>query len=79
MAEEEVISGHVSDEEEEKVAYKAPPEKTLTEIVQQDQEDESLRKYKETLLGASSAVGSAIIIGKYNLQCSIDLVFSVFI
>ncbi|XP_023017826.1 rho GDP-dissociation inhibitor isoform X2 [Leptinotarsa decemlineata] len=31
--------------------YKPPPEKTIEEILQIDQEDESLRKYKEALLG----------------------------
>ena len=56
MADEE-ITGHTSDSDEEKTLYKPPPEKSLTDIVNQDQEDESLRKYKETLLGASSSVG----------------------
>ena len=63
MAEEEVISGHVSDSDEENTLYKPPPEKSLDEIVNLDQEDESLRKYKETLLGASSSIGSAVVIG----------------
>ena len=64
MAEDE-IAVHGSDvEEEEKTLYRPPPEKSLTEIMQQDQEDESLRKYKETLLGASSSIGAPIIIGK---------------
>ncbi|KAJ3645537.1 hypothetical protein Zmor_023184 [Zophobas morio] len=31
--------------------YRPPPEKTIEEILQADQDDESLRKYKETLLG----------------------------
>lgn len=62
MAEEDVIPEHVSDGEEEKTVYKPPPEKTLSEIMQQDQDDESLRKYKETLLGASSNIGAAVII-----------------
>jgi len=62
MAEEEIVPGHVSDEEESNTLYKPPPEKSLSEIVQQDQEDESLRKYKETLLGSSSAIGAPVII-----------------
>lgn len=37
------------------VNYKPPAQKTLEEIQQLDQDDESLRKYKETLLGASVA------------------------
>jgi len=35
--------------------YKPPPEKTIQEILAADQEDESLRKYKETLLGQNQA------------------------
>lgn len=37
------------------VNYKAPAQKTLEEIQQLDQDDESLRKYKETLLGSTVA------------------------
>lgn len=32
--------------------YKAPPQKTIEELLKLDNEDESLRKYKETLLGS---------------------------
>lgn len=35
--------------------YKPPPEKTITELLEIDQDDESLRKYKETLLGQAQA------------------------
>lgn len=38
-------------EEEIESNYKPPPEKTIEEILEADKEDESLRKYKETLLG----------------------------
>ncbi|RXM36445.1 Rho GDP-dissociation inhibitor 1 [Acipenser ruthenus] len=38
-------------EEESSVNYKPPAQKTLQEIQQLDQDDESLRKYKEALLG----------------------------
>jgi hypothetical protein len=41
--------------DDENPDYKAPPEKTLEEIVNADKEDESLRKYKEALLGQVSA------------------------
>uniref|UniRef100_UPI00398E6210 rho GDP-dissociation inhibitor 2-like n=1 Tax=Pristiophorus japonicus TaxID=55135 RepID=UPI00398E6210 len=42
----------VEEGEEEKVLnYKAPAQKSLAEIVQLDQDDESLAKYKKTLLG----------------------------
>ncbi|KAJ3614086.1 hypothetical protein NHX12_017663 [Muraenolepis orangiensis] len=42
-------------EESEKVNYKAPAQKTLQEIQELDKDDESLRKYKEALLGAGAA------------------------
>lgn len=35
--------------------YKAPPQKTIDELVALDNEDESLRKYKEALLGNAQA------------------------
>lgn len=41
-------------EEETDVDYKPPEKKTIDEIMNLDQEDESLRKYKETLLGAQA-------------------------
>lgn len=46
--------------DDENPNYKPPAEKTLQEIVHTDQEDESLRKYKETLLG--SATSDVIIV-----------------
>jgi len=39
------------DTEEVESTYRPPPEKTIDEILKADEEDESLRKYKETLLG----------------------------
>ncbi|XP_055378545.1 rho GDP-dissociation inhibitor 1 [Condylostylus longicornis] len=46
------IEGH--DENDETAAnYKPPPEKTIEEIMAADQEDESLRRYKEALLGSA--------------------------
>jgi len=41
--------------------YVPPPEKSLEEIIAADQEDESLRKYKEALLGDSKA--GAVVVG----------------
>lgn len=41
--------------------YKPPPEKTIEEILDADKEDESLRKYKETLLG--EAKEGKVIVG----------------
>uniref|UniRef100_A0A6M2DQQ5 Rho GDP-dissociation inhibitor 3 n=1 Tax=Xenopsylla cheopis TaxID=163159 RepID=A0A6M2DQQ5_XENCH len=40
--------------------YKPPPEKTIEEMIAADQEDESLRKYKEALLGEAQ-VGKVVI------------------
>ncbi|XP_060521503.1 rho GDP-dissociation inhibitor 2 [Cylas formicarius] len=42
-------------EKEPESNYKPPPEKTIDELLQIDQDDESLRKYKETLLGQAKA------------------------
>ncbi|XP_068148519.1 rho GDP-dissociation inhibitor 1 [Drosophila tropicalis] len=47
---------HADDHHDEDVHdanYQAPPEKTIEEIMAADQEDESLRRYKEALLGAA--------------------------
>lgn len=41
--------------------YKPPPEKTIEQLLEADKEDESLRKYKETLLGEAKAGG--IVVG----------------
>jgi len=40
--------------DEEVTNYRPPPEKSLNEIVNADKEDESLQKYKQTLLGAAT-------------------------
>ena len=42
--------------------YKPPAQKTIEEILQADKEDDSLRRYKEALLGAATK-GEAIIVG----------------
>ncbi|XP_062886662.1 rho GDP-dissociation inhibitor 1 [Mobula hypostoma] len=43
-------------EEETPVSYKAPAQKSLQEIEELDKDDESLRKYKEILLGNRAKV-----------------------
>jgi len=60
MAEEHGEIVPHEDEHEEDTTYKPPPEKSLNEMIQQDQDDESLRKYKEILLGESTA-GASIV------------------
>lgn len=54
-----VLEGAEVEEVESK--YMPPPEKSLDDILAADQEDESLRKYKEALLGDSKA--GAVIVG----------------
>lgn len=51
----------------ETVNYKPPAQKTLQEIQELDQDDESLRKYKEVLLGA----GAAAVAGECVISLSI--------
>lgn len=60
MAEEEHGEIVACEEDHEETNYKPPPEKSLTEMVQQDQDDPSLQKYKEILLGESTG-GAAIV------------------
>ncbi|XP_053210463.1 rho GDP-dissociation inhibitor 1-like [Panonychus citri] len=47
-------------EEGENIDYKAPPEKSLTEILETDKNDESLTRYKEALLG-DAAVSAPVV------------------
>lgn len=45
---------HVEEEEDDldgKLNYKPPPQKSLQELQEMDKDDESLTKYKKTLLG----------------------------
>lgn len=49
-------------EKEPESNYKPPPEKSINELLEIDQDDESLRKYKEALLG--QAQEGPIIVGK---------------
>lgn len=51
-----------TEEEEIKSSYKPPPEKSIEEILSADQEDESLRKYKEALLGQAQT--GPVIVGE---------------
>lgn len=51
-------------EDEESSTYKPPPEKSLKEILDTDQNDESLRKYKEALLG--NAIVETIVLEPEN-------------
>jgi len=57
---EEQVTDNV--EEVDNPNYKPPAQKTLEEIIQADKDDESLRRYKEALLGGAAA-GNAVIVG----------------
>ncbi|ODM99316.1 Rho GDP-dissociation inhibitor 1 [Orchesella cincta] len=41
--------------------YKPPPQKTINEILEADKEDESLRRYKEALLGGAASGANLIV------------------
>lgn len=49
-------------DEEIVTTYKPPPEKSIEAIIAADQDDESLRKYKEALLG--QAQQGQVIVGE---------------
>ncbi|XP_056310319.1 rho GDP-dissociation inhibitor 1 [Danio aesculapii] len=49
---EQLAAIAAENEQGESVNYKAPAQKSLQEIQELDQDDESLRKYKEALLGS---------------------------
>lgn len=56
---------------ENEANYRPPPEKTIEEILKADEDDESLRKYKEALLGQAQT--GTIVVGNYSHQTSISL------
>jgi len=62
MSEPAEIPEHHEDELES--SYVPPPQKTIGELLAVDQEDESLRKYKEALLG--NAIAEKIVIEPDN-------------
>ncbi len=51
MAEQPTEEHPHEEEHEETPGYQPPAEKSLDKILAQDKEDESLEKYKKTLLG----------------------------
>lgn len=62
MSEEVTTPDDIETESEVDTSYKPPPEKTIEQLLQADQDDESLRKYKEALLGEAQAGG--VIVGR---------------
>lgn len=70
MADKEGVTLSLEEEEEDAdvaLAYKTPEKKSLREIQELDPGDESLRKYKQALLGAiPAAVGKAGAAGGFG-------------
>lgn len=64
MSEELKTPDDIENESDVDANYKPPPEKTIEQILEADKDDESLRKYKETLLG--EAKEGAIIVGTFT-------------
>lgn len=74
MSEEE-IPHHVEDEDEldAKLNYKPPPQKSLQELQELDKDDESLAKYKKSLLGDGPVVSDPsvpnVVVTRLTLLC----------
>jgi len=66
MAEEQNVPEHHEEDAEENPNYVPPAPKSLDDIIQADADDESLRKYKEALLGAGVGGAGQIIIDEKN-------------
>ena len=47
---------------DEVAGYKAPAEKSIKEILNTDQEDESLQRYKAALIGDAAAAGDGLVV-----------------
>lgn len=61
MTPEQLAAIAAENEEPEPVNYKPPAQKSVKEIHDLDKDDESLRKYKEALLGSGIAeAGNAV-------------------
>ncbi|XP_068120461.1 rho GDP-dissociation inhibitor 1 [Hyperolius riggenbachi] len=63
-----------NEDDEHSVNYKPPAQKTIEEIQALDQDDESLRKYKEALLGSVPAAvdpcAPNVVVTKLTLVCA---------
>lgn len=56
MADKESTIPVTEDDDERDLNYQPPAQKSLQEIQELDKEDESLNKYKQTLLGSGPVV-----------------------
>ena len=61
---EQPVAEHHEEEEEDNPNYVPPAQKSIDEIINADADDESLRKYKEALLGSVAGGAEQIIIGE---------------
>ncbi|XP_043924056.1 rho GDP-dissociation inhibitor 2 isoform X1 [Protopterus annectens] len=74
MSEQEAPQ-HVEEEDEldAKLNYKPPPQKSLQELQELDKDDESLAKYKKTLLGDGPVVSDPnvknVVVTRLSLVC----------
>ncbi|XP_061088567.1 rho GDP-dissociation inhibitor 1-like isoform X1 [Conger conger] len=70
---EQLVAIAAENEEEDRVNYRPPAQKTLQEIQELDKHDESLRKYKEALLGASPVAADPaapnVVVTRLTLVC----------
>lgn len=66
MAEQEPVAAQAEEDDEVECTpgYKPPAPKSVEEIVSQDQDDESLVRYKQSLLGKMGATGEKEVIVK---------------
>lgn len=80
---------HVEEDDDEldgKLNYKPPPQKTLQELQELDKDDESLAKYKKSLLGDAPVVAGTALEepcfgvekeGSISICCVMKLILSV--
>lgn len=70
---EQLAAMAAENEDTESVNYKPPAQKSLQEIQELDKDDESLRKYKEALLGAASVADPNakvnVVVTRLTLVC----------
>ncbi|XP_076153833.1 rho GDP-dissociation inhibitor 1 [Alosa pseudoharengus] len=71
---EQLAALAAENEETESVNYKPPAQKSLQEIQELDKDDESLRKYKEALLGAAAKEADPnakinVVVTRLTLMC----------
>ncbi len=57
---EQLAAIAAENEDSESVNYKPPAQKSLQEIQELDKDDESLRKYKEALLGTCNVIAAGV-------------------